>query len=1031
MNPLLPGLLRVAICLLLACPVVAQSYTFTHLAGTAGGPGFEDGTGSVARFAYSGYLAGDAAGNVYVADGSNQTIRKITAAGEVSTVAGLAGTPPHFVDGLGVAARFNNPTGMAVHPDGSIYVADSHNHIIRKIDAGGRVTTFAGNTVFGSVDGTGSAARFNSPGDIAIAPDGTLYVCDTLNHTIRRITAAGVVTTIAGSPGSTGWTDGTGNQARFTYPEGIEVDPQGNLYVADLYGIRKVTPAGVVTTLAGAAQSYGGDDGTGDAARFDSPMGIAIDATGTAYVADTYNHTIRKVTAGGVVTTFAGLAGNAGIIDGTGQAARFQHPIGITFDSAGNLVVTSSNAIRRITTAGVVTTLAGLSSSRGAVDDTGTAARFNEPVGIAVDVDNNVFVSDAASHTIRKITPAGTVSTFAGLAGSAGSQNGTGSAARFHTPFGLAVDASRNVFVADALNHSIRKITPLQAVTTFAGTNGEFLYPGYVALDSAGNTYVSDDNHLIRKIASDGTVTTLAGQSGVAGSQDGTGTGAAFHYPSGLAVDGAGNVYVADSANHTIRKITSAGVVTTLAGMAGFPGIADGTGTAARFNRPTGLAIDGAGNLFVTDAYSDRVRMVTAAGVVTTLTTGLFDANPAARLQEPYGIAIDGAGNLYVTDRYNHAIRKGSPALSDVATIDATTGYVGSARQLSTTTQNATGWTWELIRKPAGSAAQLSSTTIRNPTFTPDVADLFVLRLTATNGVQSSISTVSLMAGAATTTTLSISTTAADCTSARTLTATVSSALAGTIGGTVAFKDAGRLLANVPLSGGQASLTLSLPPNQYLLFAEFSGDATYNASDSGAWAHQVLSKIPAAPTGLQATATSVAQVNLSWTADSCATHFEVWRRSTGGYYAIAAPTTTSFVDTAVTADAAYVYMVRALNGAGTSPDSVRDAATTVMFTDDPVTAGSTAIKGAHVSQLRVAVNALRATAGLTPFTFTDSTLLTTTFIRAAHFSDLRSAVDAARAALDLPAITFTDAFLAAQSTSVKAVHLQELRSAVK
>ena len=315
---------------------------------------------------------------------------------------------------------------------------------------------------------------FGLPFGVAVDAAGNVYVANVTSNTISKITPAGVVSTLAGSIGSTGSTDGTGSAARFNQPTGVAVDAAGNVYVADQsnHTIRKITPAGVVSTLAGLAGSTGSTDGTGSAARFNRPFGVAVDAAGTVYVADSNNHTIRTITPAGVVSTLAGLAGIFGSTDGTGSAARFNGPFGVAVDAAGTVYVGEGgglgNTIRKITPAGVVSTLAGLAGSFGSADGTGSAARFSGPVGVAVDAVGNVYVADANNDTIRKITSAGVVSTLAGLAGSAGSADGTGSAARFSSPKGVAVDAAGNVYVADTVNESIRKITPAGVVTTFA-----------------------------------------------------------------------------------------------------------------------------------------------------------------------------------------------------------------------------------------------------------------------------------------------------------------------------------------------------------------------------------------------------------------------------------------------------------------------------------------------------------------------------------------------------------------------------------
>jgi streptogramin lyase len=304
-----------------------------------------------------------------------------------------------------------------------------------------------------------------------------------------------------------------------------------------------------------------------------------VDGAGNIYVADT-NSAVHKITPAGVITTLAGLSGARGHSDGLGSLARFAAPAGLAADSAGNVYVadTGNNAIRKVTPAGTVSTLAG--GGFGSADGTGSAAQFNRPTGVAVDSAGNVYVADTDNHTIRKVSPGGAVSTLAGLAGFTGFRNGMGSDARFDGPTGVAVDDAGYVYVADSQNHLIRIINP------------------------------------------DGVTGTVAGIPFPPGNEDASAEQARFNAPRGVAVDRLGNIYVADSANNTIRRISagSGRSVTTLAGSPGdAPGNGDGRGRGARFHYPTGVAIDPAGNVYAADLKNSAIRRITPAGEVTTL----------------------------------------------------------------------------------------------------------------------------------------------------------------------------------------------------------------------------------------------------------------------------------------------------------------------------------------------------------------------------------------------------------------------------
>jgi sugar lactone lactonase YvrE len=316
-------------------------------------------------------------------------------------VATLAGSTFGFAEGAGAAAQFRNPHGVAVDAAGNVYVADLDNHRIRKIAAAGGVTTLAGSGAAGDSEGVGATAQFNLPAGVAVDAAGNVYVTELGNNRIRKITPAGAVTTLAGS-GSFGSADGVGAAAQFGSPSGVAVDAVGNVYVADTsnHRIRKITPAGAVTTLAGSTDGFA--DGVGAAAQFSAPYGVAVDAAGNVYVGDLFNQRIRKITPAGAVATLAGST--IGFADGVGTAAQFNGPAGVAVDAVGNVYVADlfNQRIRKITATGAVITLAG-SGTVGSADGVGAAAQYNNPHGVAVDAAGNVYVADLNNQRIRKI----------------------------------------------------------------------------------------------------------------------------------------------------------------------------------------------------------------------------------------------------------------------------------------------------------------------------------------------------------------------------------------------------------------------------------------------------------------------------------------------------------------------------------------------------------------------------------------------------------------------------------------------------
>jgi len=524
-----------------------------------------------------------------------------------------SGGGPGSSDGLGTNSRFKRPMGMVVDSSGNLFVADSENATIRKVSQTGVVTTFAGSPgQRESVDGMGSAARFGAPRGLAIDSGDNLYVTDAWFSNVRMITPAGMVTTLVDRATITGHSD-INNYGLSAIARAAD----GSLYVAlNLTRvIRKRTPDGAVTTLAGKEGICGHVDGTADVATLCAVTGMALDASGNLVVIDAGNQLVRKVSSTGTVSTLAGMAGEFGGRDGPGATALFGFganqddygtPLaGIVVEPSGSVLVADyfNGRVRRIAADGNVTTAAGLGA--GYIDGAAESARFTRPTGLAMGADGQVFIAED-SNMIRKLA-SGQVTTFAGKRLVVGFADGAGSAAQFRTIDGMAVDASGNIYVSDRNNNAVRKVSPQGLVTTLARNSGEIT----TALDDLNN-------------------------------------------PSGMAIDRDGNLYVTDRS--CVRKIGKDGTIITLAGSPVDSGHVDAVGIEARFHMPRGLAVDDNGNVFVAEAA--YLRKITPNGTVSTIA---HRAGPAGEFGVVNGLAVDRAGNLYFSDWSNNNIRKLSP----------------------------------------------------------------------------------------------------------------------------------------------------------------------------------------------------------------------------------------------------------------------------------------------------------------------------------------------------------------------------------
>ena len=664
--------------LVLSRSASAQTYTISTFAG-GGLPVNMPGTSASLGADPPRYVAADPAGDLFFVF-QNTILRWDATTGLLTLVAGN-GTPGFSGDnGPATSAELSYPGGVAVDSAGNVYIADTNNNRVRKVSKG-VIATVAGNGTpgFSGDNGPATSAELYTPEGVAVDSAGNLYIADADNNRVRKV-SNGIIITVAGLSGL--GDNGPAASAQLSDPEGVAVDSAGNVYIADTHynRIRKVS-SGVITTVAGNGPAgFSGDNGPATSAQLSEPTGIAVDSAGNLYIADFENNRVRKVS-NGVITTVAG-SGTQGFSGDNGAAtsAGLYYPAGVAVDSAGDLYIADyyNSRIRKVSN-GVIATVAGGGSSLG---DNGpaTSAQLNFPESVAVDSAGNLYIPIAINSLVRKVS-GGVITAVAGNGtwGFSG-DNGPATSAQLSLAPGpgssVAVDSAGSLYIADWGNNRIREVSG-GVITTVAGngtqgssgdngpaTSAELNGPAAIAVDSAGNLYIADTgNHRVRKV-SNGVIATVAGNGTQGFSGDnGPATNAQLYYPEGVAVDSAGNLYIADAYNNRIRKVSN-GVITTVAGNGAF-GISgdDGPATSGQLYEPSGVAVDSAGNLYIADTQDNRIRKV-SNGVITTIAgdgvPGFSgDNGPAtgANLAFPSGVAVDSAGNVYIADTDNNRIR--------------------------------------------------------------------------------------------------------------------------------------------------------------------------------------------------------------------------------------------------------------------------------------------------------------------------------------------------------------------------------------
>lgn len=625
----------------------------------------------------------------------------------------FAGGGPPASGTTATSMPLGNPSGLAINAlQGTLYIATLN--CVFKIDTTGVLTRIAGTgrAAFSGDGGAAIDAALNLDigfTGIAVDSTGTVYVSDTANNRVRRITVDGTISTVAGNGTATNSGDfGPATMAGIARPTGLALDSKGQLYVATSSTIRIVSSSGVITTIVGTGlPGYSGDGGPALSASLSSPSGLAFDPSGNLYIADSGNNCVRMVTPSGTITTVAGngIQGYAGD-GGLASLAELSSPTGIAVNSQGGLLIADdfNNRVRYVSSQGVISTIAGDGSDSYTTDGVlATTTGLQEPLAVALDANNNLYVADSGNLRIREVTGNGNIVTVAGNGVYSYSVDGVpATSVLLGDPEGVTTDTNGNVYIADSENNRIRMVLASGAISTFAGngtagnsgdggsaTLAQLWDPNDVLMGASGNLYIAVGLYgVVRMVSSSGIITTIAGNTGYFDTQDGgSSTATGLSFPVGLADDAFGNLYIADSGGQRVFRVSPSGFIATVAGngIASYAG--DGEpAVAATLYDPSGVAVDAYGDIFIADTNNNCIREVNAGGMMSTFAGTCAqagdsgDGGPAslAKLNSPYAVAVDSSGDVWIADSANSRIRMVSPAgiISTVAG-NGISGYTG------------------------------------------------------------------------------------------------------------------------------------------------------------------------------------------------------------------------------------------------------------------------------------------------------------------------------------------------------------------
>ena len=678
--------------------------------GTQGAPTPGPATSSMLSNSQS--IAVDASGNLYIADADNAVIEKVTPGGVLSIVAGT-GSPGTPTAGSATRSMLRYPADVTVDSAGNLYIADYSNYVIEKVTPAGDLSIVAGTGNYGApTPGAATSSRLNGPSGVAVDASGNLYIADSGNALVEKVNPGGVLSIVAGNGTSGAPSQGVAIGSSLGYPEAVTVDASGNLYIADFFNhvIEKVTLSGSLSIIAGTGTEGPPTPGPVGNSMLSGPNGLAVDATGNLYIADYDNAVVEKITpavsirnlpmtgsvgdsftpaiattgdgATSVVSTTSGTCSVTGTTvnyvsvgtctliarvasgtnytsaegsnqsftiargmpplllsvvvgngaagaptQGTATSSKLKNPRGVVADGSGNLYIadTDNNVIEKATPSGVLSVVAGTGTAGSPVPGPATASKLNGPNGVAIDTAGNLYIADSGNALVERVTPSGVLSVVAGTGTAGAPTPGAATSSKLNDPSGIALDTSGNLYIADADAHVIEKVSPTGVLSIYAGTgsygaptagaatSSTLCYPTGVAIDGWGNLFIADaDAHVIEKVTPSGVLSVVAGTGATGAPTPGTATNSKLSVPNGVATDALSNLYIADSDNHVVEKVSPSGVLSIYAGTGSYGAPTSGIATASKLSYPSGVGADPAGNLFIADADGNVIEKITA-----------------------------------------------------------------------------------------------------------------------------------------------------------------------------------------------------------------------------------------------------------------------------------------------------------------------------------------------------------------------------------------------------------------------------------